>query len=698
MSNGYASTLFTPSAAITSTLPWFDYESYRSAFEELLIGTVFSVSLWPAMILFFILTGICLLIYVCSLWAPADGDDRECCSSPGTCCLHTYRLLGRWRFFSRGRTGPWPYSGRSKEVVPEVIAYNAKGEELQRKGTEEVTRRGPPQRTTQVKNEDGSITTTTDYASPFVQVHNCEEDSPEFSGYMSLVFILFALAAVSYTGLYLRSYDPSKPNETTSDQNVFRTRNDYQRSSSLEPEVAQGMEALLGNSFDLSFALVGSAAAATCDSTLVQSFEWSGCTYPNPLTSGQPLACSNLLATASYAKEDGMGTTDASSCQLTLHFPIGTTYLSLSTITLSLSPDIPSASLFQSLRLRMVQNATTIALNLPQTGTAGSSVNAENTAAIAGYTWSETLFRRDSIANAATSLPLANVNRRWTITPVAYRTQRTSSWVDVFDSVWYSSVSDVDSPILATVAPASFYSSSSSTSSGFCPSSSSGLQISIALTISSSFTVNQTQRFLGDHSVVLTMILGVVAIFQLISFVETLFKIGYHACCYRVHKGLITAAQSTGATGPTANNGGIGQDDDSWRGIRGTFGAGAPVPASNVHRWQVPPDDFVNPNQPMYGPAPVFGGYPTDAGWAGFEPSLHPLHNPGPGYPPPRVMPLTPSSPLPYLRGPLPPPQQRRGDFIPYSQRTPVRERFDDPRIAAEVELSQRQQRGGFEM
>jgi hypothetical protein len=200
----YSLSLFDASVAFLSNLPYGEIDFGANggwSFNELLVSKVFSITAWPAIIILIVLSVVCIVLYLASFWAESDGDEQECCSTFGNCCLHSYRLLGRFKYFTLGKKGPFPYTPRERTVNPDVIQYDANGD-VHRSGA--VVMRPDGTVTTQTRNDDGSVTTTTTDAldtHPECAAH--EHRSPECEGFLMLVFILFALSVVCYTGTLL---------------------------------------------------------------------------------------------------------------------------------------------------------------------------------------------------------------------------------------------------------------------------------------------------------------------------------------------------------------------------------------------------------------------------------------------------------------------------------------------------------------
>ena len=169
-------------SSVISVIPWFQYDGFQEVFEELLVRTVFGINAYPAMILFFLLTGLCFIVYIASYWADSDGDHQSCCSTPANCCLHTYRLLGRFKYFTARKRGPFPYSKKEKKDIPDIVHYDIHGNPV-------ANEKGQIPQQHVIHNPDGSVTTTT---IPGTQPeeeeeHEKSEHSPEFEGYMALV-------------------------------------------------------------------------------------------------------------------------------------------------------------------------------------------------------------------------------------------------------------------------------------------------------------------------------------------------------------------------------------------------------------------------------------------------------------------------------------------------------------------------------
>ena len=508
------------SSSFVTNLPYLEQEvGLADSFWELLVSKIFSVTAWPAMILFFVLIAVCLVLYIASFWADADGDEQPCCSSMGNCCLHSYRQLGRFKFWTVGRPGPFPYTPRVIEAAPDVIAYDAQGDVRKQQGT--VVRRAHGNAVTQhVRNEDGSVTTiTTDTVDPAAGYAGQVHRSPECEGFMTLVFILFALSVVCYTGMYVMAYDPYNQ-DGSAIQNVYRARTEHALSVNTEPEYTQGLSALLNNPFTLSVSFIGLSATQSCSSSLVLGTSWEGCT----LSGSAATPCGSVTPVVAW--------TDATSsytCELQLSFPTGVSLSASSAFVLTL----PSTLSYQALKLGMIHNATAVNLVLPEQGTAGSSVNRHNTASVAASSFSSLL--SFASANTLDQLPKTPVVRSWVLRPVAYRAQRKSE--DVYDTAWFMDVQDeeahaarIESQSLAQF----LYTDTAATQS-----------LRINMRPATTWTLNLTQRAMGSKAVLIWMILGVVAIYHLVNFAEFLFHLLWASCCKPKQGGLVRVAQTT---------------------------------------------------------------------------------------------------------------------------------------------------------
>jgi len=186
---------------------------------------------------------------------------------------------------------------------------------------------------------------------------------------------------------------------------------------------------------------------------------------------------------------------------------------------------IPAVASFQALRLHMSHNATAVALALPAQGTQGSNAHEDNTAAIGAASFTETLSFAD--ANTREQRLLAPLERRWLLTPVAYRTQRTGQWADRYDTVWYTEARDEDAgagAVLPSQTPTAFEFASAA-------SASSSQTVQLSLRVSDRWTLQQTQRLMGGQAVLWVLILAVVAVFHLLMFAEALFAMTVNSCC-----------------------------------------------------------------------------------------------------------------------------------------------------------------------
>lgn len=511
------------SSSFVSNPPYLEQEvGLPVSFWELLVSKIFSVTAWPAMILFFVLIFVCLVLYIASFWADADGDEQACCSSMGNCCLHSYRLLGRFKFWTVGRPGPFPYTPREIEVAPEVIAYDAQGDVKKQQGT--VVRRTSGAVTQQVRNEDGSVTTiTTDSIDPAAGYAGQVHRSPECEGFMTLVFILFGLSVVCYTGMFMMAYDPYNQ-EGSAIQNVFRARTEHALSVNTEPEYAQGLSALLNNPFSLSVSFVGLSASQSCTSSLVLGTSWEGCT----LAGSAATSCGSVTPVVGWTDS-----TSSYTCELLLSYPTGVSLSASSSFVLTL----PSTLSYQALKLGMIHNATSVSLVLPEQGTGGSSANWHNTAGVVASSFSELL--SFASPNTLDQLPKSPVVRSWVLRPVAYRAQRKTE--DVYDTQWYMDVQDEEAHAarIESQSLASFlYTDTASTQS-----------VRINMRPSPTWTLNLTQRAMGSQAVLIWMILGVVAIYHLVNFAEFLFHLLWASCCKPKQGGLVRVAQTTESQG-----------------------------------------------------------------------------------------------------------------------------------------------------
>jgi hypothetical protein len=185
---------------------------------------------------------------------------------------------------------------------------------------------------------------------------------------------------------------------------------------------------------------------------------------------------------------------------------------------------LPPAASFQALRYSFTSSAqASVPLILPKQGTGGSSANTDNTASISSASFSETLVFPD--ANARDQRPVSPLVRQWTLTPVAYRTQREDQWDDVYDTAWRAEVSDDAS----ASSGATLQSQSLADFLYTEPAQAQTLQLTLRQ--SSSFTLRQTQRAMGGQAVLIYLIIGVVCVYHLFALAENLFHMAVNTCC-----------------------------------------------------------------------------------------------------------------------------------------------------------------------